>query len=152
MYSNNTILLAPYILDNIKPLELPYFIDSFTSYTDNNSKGCLYLLYYYKSITNYNVVNAVVKKQKNFFNIKIIKYKNNLFILVTFKLLDNFKDFENIKKFGNLGYSKFDYISLLDFWHSKYTHIKQVLLETFKDIQKSLDEKRLDSYIQPLLF
>lgn len=143
-FSNTTILLAPYILDNIKPLELPYFIDSFTNYNKDNSKGCLYLLYKYKDIINYRIINGVCSKQKHFFNIKIIKYNNNLFILVKF-MLKNSNNFENIKKYGNLSYTKHDFIELLDFWNQHYFEIRHILLEQITDLFNLLDEERLDN-------
>lgn len=146
------ILLSPLILDTTKPLEQSNFIDLFTSYNNDYSKGFIYLLYYYKSIDNYKIIRYIVRKESNFFDIKIIKYKNINYILVIFKLQDKekIKELEQVKQFGNIGYSKIEYLTLLDYWYKYYPQIKYIFSTQHILYQLALNKERLE-IIQPFL-
>lgn len=145
------ILLSPLILDTIKPLEQLNFIDLYTSY-NNYSKGFIYLLYYYISVDNFKIIRYIVKKESNFFDIKIIKYKNINYILVIFKLQDKekIKELEQVKQFGNVGYSKIEYLTLLDYWYKYYPQIKYIFLNQHYSLLLALNKERLDN-LQPFL-
>lgn len=145
------ILLSPLILDTTKPLEQLNFIDLYTSY-NNYSKGFIYLLYYYTSINNFKIIRYIVRKESNFFDIKIIKYKNINYILVIFKLQDKekIKELEQVKQFGNVGYSKIEYLTLLDYWYKYYPQIKYIFSIQYFSLLLALNKKRLE-IIQPFL-
>lgn len=145
------ILLAPRVLSNRKPLEHNSFVGLYTNIKGEYSEGFIYLVYCFNNVEDKKDIEGWLICESTYFTDKTVYMDNKSYTIFYFKV-NNSKDLESYKKYGNLFFNTDDWVNLFIFWGDLSKDIRSIYNTTIDSCLKVFDKEKGLVYSQSLAF